>query len=218
MDCKKAYSIMHDFLDGTMSPDEEKAFDRHLAGCPACARELRAYRSLNTLLDGMELEDAPRGFAEPVIGFLKATGRIREPVTAGGVGQIWTAVFGWVPARLRVSAVATALLLVVLSVVSITSGRFQDFAGKSTVAATKAYIDVQRTMSSVEILDGISQGLQRDVRTAKTIAGAVYLLLAVAGQPYVIPALAAVLMITIGVWWYAKTIHKRRTQNASYCF
>lgn len=217
MDCEKAYSMIHDFLDGTMNPDEEKAFDRHLAGCPACARELRAYRALNTVLDGMELESVPEGFAEPVVRFLRATGRIRERVTAERSSRA-PAVFGWIPPRLRVSAAAAALLVVALSAVSITSGRFQGFVVKSTVAAAKAYIDVHQTVSNVEVLDGVSQGLQRDMRTAKTVAGAVYLLLAVAGQPYMIPALLMVLMITLCVWWYVKTIRGRSTQHASYCF
>ena len=218
MDCEKAYSMIHDFLDGTMSPDEEKAFDRHLAECPACARELRAYRALNTVLDGVELESVPEGFAEPVVRFLRATGRIRERVTAERTSRVRAWVFGWIPPRLRVSAAAAALLVVALSAISIASGRFQGFVVKSTVAAANAYIDVHQTVSNVEVLDGVSQGLQRDMRTAKTVADAVYLLLAVAGEPYMIPALLMVLMITMCVWWYVKTIRRRSAQHASYSF
>jgi len=217
MDCEKAYSIIQDFLDGTMSPDDEKAFNRHVAGCPACARELRAHRGLNTVLDDMEPESAPEGFAEPVIRFLKATGRIREGVATERTSRA-RAVFGWIPGKLRVPAVAVALLVLVLSVGSIVSGRFQGFVVKSTVAAADAVVGVHETVSSVQVLDGVSEGLQRDMRTARSVADAVYLLVAVAGQPFIVPALLMVLMITLFVWWCVGTSRKRSTEHASYCF
>ena len=217
MDCKKAYSMIQDVLDGAMSPNEEREFNRHVAACPACARELRAYRGLNTALDDVALESVPDGFAEPVVRFLRSTGRIHER-SAGERRSLARDVYTWIPRELRVPAVAAAVLVIVLSAISITSGRFQGFVVKSTVAAADAFVGVHQTVSSVQVLDGVSEGFQRDMRTAKSVADAVYLLVAVAGQPYVIPATLAILMITVFVWWCVRTSRKRSAEHASYCF
>ncbi len=217
MDCEKAYSMIQDFLDGTMSPGERESFNRHVAGCPSCARALAAYRGLGTALDDMELESVPEGFAEPVIRFLRATGRIGGSTEVERTSRA-RGVFAWVPRRVRVPAVAAALLVIILSAVSITSGRFQGFVVKSTVAAADAFVGVQQTVSNVQVLDGVSEGLQRDMRTAKTVADAVYLLVAVAGQPYMVPALLMIVMITVCAGWYVRSSRKRSAEHASYCF
>ena len=219
MDCKTAYSMIHDFLDGTLSPDEKKGFDAHVARCPECARQLNAYRSLDRLLDHAktELENVPEGFAEPVIRFLKATGRIHDRVAATRAERARAGLIGWIPQRFRVGVAVAGVLAVVLSVVSISSGRFVGFLGKSTVAAATAYIGVQQTAANAAVLDDVSQGLEQDVRTAKTVANAVYLLLSAAGQTYLAPALLVLFLSTIGAAWYMKTILKRSAGHASYC-
>jgi hypothetical protein len=216
MDCKKAYALIHDFLDGTLSPDEARAFGRHAGGCPACAREIEAYRSLGRLLGEVEREEAPRDLAEPVIRFLRSTGRIRAASAEARGDGAWVRALGWLRGKASVPAVA-ALVLTVLSVVSITSGSFLGMVGKSTVAAKDVYIDAQETISEVQVLDGVSDGIERDVRTAKTVANALYLLLSVAGQIYVIPAAVMFLMIAVSVGWYVRTVHRRSQENASFC-
>ncbi len=217
MDCKTAYSMIHDFLDGTLGPEQRKAFDAHVARCPNCAREVGAYRSLDRLLGRMEFEDVPAGFAEPVIRFLKATGRIQDRVVGTRAGRARAGVVWWIPPRFRIPAAACAVLVVVLSAISIGSGRFVGLLGKSTVAAATAYADVQQTASNVAVLDDVSQGLEQDVRTVKTIANAVYLLLSAAGQTYLVPALLVLFLSTAGAAWYIKTFLKRSAENASFC-
>lgn len=215
--CKTANSMIHEFLDGTLAPAQESAFRAHVSGCPRCARELESYRSLERLLREAELEDAPDGFAEPVVRFLKTTGRIRER-EAGARAARGAGLVGWIRGRVGVPAVAAASLIAVLAAVSIGSGRFVGFLGKSTVAATTAYIDVQRTVSKAAVLDDVSRGIEQDVRTAKTVANAVYLLLSIAGQTYVVPALLMLLVIMLGAVWYVRTSLKRSAGHASYCF
>jgi anti-sigma factor RsiW len=216
MDCKKTHSMIHEFLDGTLLPEQERAFRDHVGKCPRCEREVESYRSLERLLGEVEIENPPAGFAEPVIRFLKATGRIREQ-GAGARVRRGAGLVGWIQGRLRVPAVAAASLIVVLSAVSIGSGRFVGFLGKSTVAATSAYLDVQRTVAKAAVLDDVSRGIEDDVRTAKTVASAVYLLLSVAGQTYVVPALMSLLVITLGALLYLRLL-KRSAGHASYCF
>ncbi len=217
MDCKKAYALISDYLDGTLSPDEAAAFDRHVSRCPACAREIEAYRSLGALLGGLEREEAPHGLAEPVIHFLKSTGRIREASATSRREGAWARAIEWLHGKATVPVVAAAAVLIVLTVVSISSGSFLGMVGKSTVAAKDVYIDAQQTISDVQVLDGVSDGIERDMRTAKTVANALYLLLSVAGQDYMIPAFIMFLMITVSIAWYLRTVHRRSNENASYC-
>lgn len=218
MDCKKAYSMINDFLDGTLSAEDEKAFDGHVAGCRACARQIAAYRSVEAHLNRMERESPPEGFAEPVIRYLKATGRIHEPVAAARAERVWERVLWWLPERLRVPALASVLLVVVLSTVSIMSGSFLGMVGKGTIAAKDVYLDAHQTITDVRVLDDVSKDLEKDMKTARTVAGAVYLLLSVLGQTYMIPALVMILMIAVLAGWFVKTTLRRSDENASYSF
>jgi anti-sigma factor RsiW len=215
MDCRKAYALINEYLDGTLSPGDAAAFDRHVGRCPACAREMEAYRSLGALLGDLDREEAPSGLAEPVIQFLKSTGRIREARVGREVA--WARAFEWLHRKATVPVVAAAVVLIAFTAVSIFSGSFLGMVGKSTVAAKDVYIDAQQTISEVQVLDGVSDGIQRDMRTAKTVANAVYLLLSVAGQVYMIPALIMFLMVTVSIAWYLRTVHRRGDENASYC-
>lgn len=216
MDCKAAYALMQDFLDGALNPEQERSFDSHVAHCPSCARELRAYRSLDRMLGGMEMESAPEGFADPIIRFLRATGRIREGAASARAGRrAWV---GWLPAPLRIPAAAAVVIVLALAAISITSGSFLGVIGKGTVAATSAYIDVQETVSSVPILDDVSREFEKDVRTAGTVANAFVLLLSAVGRAYLVQASLALIALIIGAIWYVRTSQKRSTGHASFSF
>jgi len=217
MDCRKTQSLIHDFLDGTMSAADEKEFDRHVSGCRGCAREIAAYRSIESNLGRLERAEEPEGFSEPVIRYLKATGRIREPRPAGRAERAGELIFWWIPARWRVPALASLLLAVALSALSIASGSFAGMVGKGTIAAKDAYIDAHRTLAEVRVLDDVPGDIEKDMRTAKTLAGAVYLLLAALGQTYMIPAVAMILAVTFLTGWYVKTMRRRSDENAPYC-
>ncbi|UCH82842.1 MAG: zf-HC2 domain-containing protein [Candidatus Latescibacterota bacterium] len=216
MDCKKAYDLIHEVIDGTARGGDRVAVKRHVARCDRCAERFHSQRSLMGYLNRLEVEEVPEGFGERVIGYLKATGRIVETVTAheperGALGRI----FDWLPVSVRIPVGAAATLLVVFAVVSIASGQFTGFVGKSTVMATNAYIDVQNTMGSVEVLNGFFDGVSRNLRTGKTILSAGLSLLSEAGNTYMIPAIGMFVMLTIGLGWYIRTARRRRTENAS---
>ena len=44
-------NILHEYLDGALSPASRKELESHLADCPACARKLTELRSLFTSLE-----------------------------------------------------------------------------------------------------------------------------------------------------------------------
>jgi len=219
MECKKAYDLIHEVIDGTARGSDRVAVKRHVARCARCAEKFHAQRSLMGYLNKLEMEAVPDGFGERVISYLKSTGRIVETVSAheperGALGRI----FDWVPASFRIPVTVAATLLVVFSVFSIVSGNFTGFVGKSTVLATNAYIDVQNTVGSVEVLNGFVDDVGKNLRTGKTIISAGLSLLSEAGNTFMIPAIAMIVMLTIGLGWYLRTARRRRLENASFNF
>jgi|GEM_PF-2200614 len=99
---------LDDYLLGWLSPEEAAAFERHLAGCPACRREHGLQRSIDQALARQDtlLDPIPGGLVE----------RIRRQVQAGdrrrATGRNWlaaiaatlliaVAVGGWRVNRLR---------------------------------------------------------------------------------------------------------------------
>jgi hypothetical protein len=219
MDCKKAYSLIQDFVDGTIGAVDKGQLEHHVAMCPKCAAEIEAFKSLDALLSEVEFEEVPVGFADAVIDHLRSTGHIRQPSPAvARAPRVWTGLFGWLPARLNAPVAVAALLVIVLSVISITSGRFEGFVGKSTVFVTDAYLDAQQTLGSVGFICGIVEGVAKDIGTIKTIVSAGFSLLSTAGEALMLPAVLLVLALTIGLGWFVKAGRKRSTHNASYSF
>lgn len=219
MECKKAYDLIHEVIDGTARGSDRVAVKRHVARCERCAEKFHAQRSLMGYLNQLDGEEVPAGFGERVIGYLKSTGRIVETVSAheperGALGRI----FDWLPAPLRVPVGAAAVILVVFSVFSIASGHFTGFVGKSTVLATNAYLDVQNTVGSVEVLNSFVDDVGKNLRTGKTILSAGLSLLSEAGNTFMIPAIVMFIMLTIGFGWFIRNARRRSMENASFNF
>lgn len=47
--CKDSIHALLDFLDGDMSPEDERKLQEHLAECPPCVDFMRTYRSTPSL-------------------------------------------------------------------------------------------------------------------------------------------------------------------------
>ncbi len=62
----------HGHLEGELSLVERGAVDAHLAGCAACAEELRALRETVSQVRGLPDPEVPRGFAEAVMARVEA--------------------------------------------------------------------------------------------------------------------------------------------------
>lgn len=46
--CNQSAPRVIDYLDGALCPDDQANFEAHLAGCPACADEVTAYRQIQS--------------------------------------------------------------------------------------------------------------------------------------------------------------------------
>ena len=79
MNCKIARGLIQDYHEQRLVQLERSEFLRHIDECPACERELIAYRDVFTFVRAMKPLDTPRGFHNAIISQLKSEGLIHEP-------------------------------------------------------------------------------------------------------------------------------------------
>ena len=60
MTCDEAEILLHALLDGELDAGHAREVEDHIAGCPACAAQLKAYRELSNAVAGADL-----GYAAP---------------------------------------------------------------------------------------------------------------------------------------------------------
>ena len=102
MNCHEMKERLHDLLDGTLEEGEQRALERHLAGCAACARSHDELRALDAWArDLAPIAPAP-GFADRVLARIEA-----EPAPAVLEEQISIAL----PLAISAAVVAVALPL-----------------------------------------------------------------------------------------------------------
>ncbi|MCK5408219.1 MAG: hypothetical protein KAJ37_12210 [Candidatus Krumholzibacteria bacterium] len=212
MNCKNFNTLIQDLADGSLEGDDLAGANRHIDGCPNCAQQLSELRSLNSLLGGMPLEPAPRGFADRIISKLWEAGRIVEPVAVPG------GLFHWTRDRFRVALAGLAVLIVAIAVSPMTIGPLEGMLGKGTVLVTDAYIEVQERAGAADVVTGMLEAVKTNLRMLKTVALAAFSLLARAGELFVIPALVTILLLTLGVLLFLRTSQKRSSERATYSF
>ncbi len=85
--CAVCEAMLPDAVDGTLSPAQQQAFDRHVAGCVECSRELAAARRGAAWL-AMLKGNAPEPPAALLAKILAGTTGVVEPhVTAVAATQ-----------------------------------------------------------------------------------------------------------------------------------
>ncbi|MFQ5512000.1 MAG: anti-sigma factor family protein [Candidatus Krumholzibacteriia bacterium] len=212
MNCKSAYALIHDLIDGRLDTRGAGSLRRHTAECARCAGELRSHRSLVTLMDALPLETPPLGLADRVIAGLKAAGRIVEPAAVQRIPV------PWLRTRFRVALAGAALCAVALSLFPATIRPLTGLAGKGAVALTNAFVAVEDEVARVEVLVGVADNVQKNLRTLWTVLQAGFSLVATVGEIFMLPALAFVILLTAGIAWYARALHRGSTRHASYSF
>ena len=58
MTCDEAEILLHALIDGELDAGHARAVEDHIAGCPRCAAQLRAYRELSKAVAGADLRYA----------------------------------------------------------------------------------------------------------------------------------------------------------------
>ncbi len=57
LSCAEARDLASDLLDGELSPEQERAVDEHVAGCPTCPALYRAMLAVHRELQRLRRQD-----------------------------------------------------------------------------------------------------------------------------------------------------------------
>jgi anti-sigma-K factor RskA len=202
MKCKHALTLVQDFVDGQLGSGDHRRLEAHINDCRACAAEVNAYRRIALMLDDtLEYEPVPRGFSDRVIGLLKASGQIRHRRRQGALSR---------PA-FRAPLAAAAVFIVILAIFPTTVGMLEALVGKGTVLVADTYIELQEKAPDVGVFTKTVITLQKNLHMLKTVALAGVSLIVRAGELFMIPALALLLTLGVGVMWLM-----RARRNASH--
>lgn len=77
--CKDSIGLLMDFLDGEMSPEEEKHLREHLEACPPCVDFLNTYRATPGVCKRHLARKMPAEMSSKLTEYLRA--RIKPPTT-----------------------------------------------------------------------------------------------------------------------------------------
>jgi hypothetical protein len=127
------------FLDG--SAEEWAALEAHAASCPACAEEIRAWKSLSTAAE--ELRD----YRESPALWAKIETALREEKQASAAVGLWEKLARWSDVSLGWRTAVAAALVLALTVSGIYVVRYRDRqgTGQSRLLKNSALAEVERT-------------------------------------------------------------------------
>jgi anti-sigma factor RsiW len=185
---------LQSYLDGALSPEEERAARAHLDGCAACRTELALLREVDDALRAWPVLPEPEGLAARVMAEVRASpGSATRPGPA--TPPPWVAPWPWLRVHwsevlLGAALVATAIVLVV----SLRAWTSQDALDLRfwDIQVQRALAEVERSWYAIRAdagrvgADGIrpGKGVSRPARYAAQfycwVAGAVALLAGVA--------------------------------------
>ncbi|HEV3382926.1 MAG TPA: anti-sigma factor [Trebonia sp.] len=131
-----AHTLVGAYAIDAITTRDRKRFERHLAGCEECAREIAGLREATAMLGAATAQPLPAGLKERVMAVAEVT-RQQPPVeeqaartgtwaALRGTFGIWLRSLGW-PGRLTLAAGATAAaaVLAIAVVFGVTNGSMQ---------------------------------------------------------------------------------------------
>lgn len=214
MKCDAAYELVQEFVDGLLPAEQRARFESHMEGCGRCSAEVHSYGRINVMLtESLAPEPVPAGFSDRIIGSLKVAGRIREvePASAG--------ILGWLRTPLRAPLAAAMLLLIAVSLFPVTGGLLEGLVGKGTVVVADTVVEFQEKASAdVGVFTRFVATLQKTFRTLKTVALAAVSLVIRAGELFMIPATAMLMVLIAGVVFFFRAARRRSTHHVSLSF
>lgn len=69
--CKDSVSLLMDFLDGELSPDEEKHLHDHLSACPPCMDFLRTYKATPGICKRALVKQMPSELSDKLTSYIR---------------------------------------------------------------------------------------------------------------------------------------------------
>ena len=71
--------LMRKYIDFEMNPREKDNFEKHLAACPECGKELSFYKGLDEKAKGLKPALPPQDFTQRVMTGIEEPGRAAAP-------------------------------------------------------------------------------------------------------------------------------------------
>ena len=68
--CKHSISLLQEFLDGTLPPEEREALERHFKACPPCIDFVKKYKATPGVCKQALAEEMPKDMTERLKSFL----------------------------------------------------------------------------------------------------------------------------------------------------
>jgi anti-sigma factor (TIGR02949 family) len=79
IDCKHVWSQVSDYIDGTVTQEERKTIERHLANCRHCSAVMDSTRNILVLVGDARTFEVPVGFGERLHDRLQQSMDVHEP-------------------------------------------------------------------------------------------------------------------------------------------
>lgn len=71
VNCKHSISLLQEYLDGTLPPEERAALERHFRACPPCIDFVKKYRATPGLCAKALTQDVPKDLGDRLTAFLR---------------------------------------------------------------------------------------------------------------------------------------------------
>ncbi len=110
MDCKRTDELLVDFLYGELDQGGRAGFERHLAGCPACAREIEQLQGVLALVRAQPADEPSEQVSERILH------AARTAVSCAAEQQRLAARPSWLRWLVSPAAVSAVLAVIVVSV------------------------------------------------------------------------------------------------------
>ena len=217
MNCKEAYDLIQDYVDGRVAGADRKRLSAHTADCSSCAEDLRWYQALAQDLAALEPAPAPSGFADAVVERLRRDGRIVEPNIVKLRIVDTRDRLATLPSRLRFPMAVAVVLLVAFVVFPSFVGLLQDAVGTGAVFVTEAFLEVQDQFVRLGVLDRLIDGIATTFHKVRTMVLVGFSLLSTLGGVLLLPALGIAALLAIGLGWFFRA-QKRGAHHASFTF
>lgn len=143
--CEHIRSLFYDYLDGSLSDEDERKVIGHIEECEACRAELKKEKELASMLESMPHESAPASLRANVLRQLRNEQAEEAGRLPADTKKI-PAVVKFVP----LAFAAAAILIVALGIHIVTRPGFMDKTGKS---AGKARSEKPATTRREEFAD-----------------------------------------------------------------
>jgi hypothetical protein len=197
--CPEAKRVQ-DYLDDELVPDERQAFERHLAGCAACAGELAVYRRVF-----YELETLPTWDPGPAL-----TERVLAEVMPAHTGR-WVRALGWAYAgSIGASLLAIAAAILLPAPRQWTGGLAADAA--RSVVNSLLFVLKSCNAAALRLVDSFGASGTMMARIAPVLRAVATPL----SQPVVVFTLCAAVLFCAAVLWWMRPRESRSIRGTNH--